>query len=144
MASVVKIGNLLSQLENLSKKYLDQDPKPSVIVGYSTNYAIHVHENVEMKWRGLPRMPRPPKKGNYWDGRGGAKGQAKFLEQPARELTPKITERVVEAMKGGATLLQALYIVGLLIQRNSQQLVPVDTGALKASAFTRKETHNSS
>jgi len=28
---------------------------------------------------------------------------------------------------------------GLLLQRASQQIVPVDTGALRASAFTRKE-----
>ena len=109
---------------------------PSVIVGYTANYALHVHENIEMKWKGLPRVA--PSKGNYWDGSRGP-GQAKFLEQPARELTTEFDRIVFEAMRGGATLLQALYLAGLRLQRESMLLVPVDTGNLKASAFTRKE-----
>lgn len=48
-------------------------------VGYTATYAIYVHENVEMRGRGLPR---PSGKGNYWDPAG--RGQAKFLEFPAR------------------------------------------------------------
>lgn len=110
--------------------------KPSVIVGYTANYALHVHENIEMKWKGLPRIA--PSKGNYWDGSRGP-GQPKFLEQPARELTSEFDRIVFEAMRNGATLLQALYLAGLRLQRESQLLVPVDTGNMKASAFTRKE-----
>ena len=112
--------------------------KPSVIVGYTANYALHVHENIEMKWKGLPRLPNPPHKGNYWDG-SRSPGQAKFLEQPARELRYEFGRIIFEAMKNGATMLQALYIAGLRLQRESQLLVPVDTGNMKASAFTRKE-----
>ncbi len=110
--------------------------KPSVIVGYTANYALHVHENIGMKWKGSPRIA--PSKGNYWDGSRGP-GQAKFLEQPARELTTEFDRIVFESMRNGATLLQALYLAGLRLQRESQLLVPVDTGNLKASAFTRKE-----
>lgn len=139
--------------------------KPSVIVGYTANYALHVHENIEMKWAGMARggevhtrivfskklgrnirkemtskqiSARIQKRGNYWDGSNGP-GQAKFLEQPARELGPEFSRIVFEAMKNGAKLVQALYIAGLRLQRESQLLVPVETGNLKASAFTRKE-----
>lgn len=128
--------------------------KPSVIVGYTANYALHVHENIEMKWKGLPRTGHYDKtfksgkrkgetvlvarRGNYWDGSRGP-GQAKFLEQPARELTTEFDRIVFESMRNGATLLQALYLAGLRLQRESMLLVPVDTGNLKASAFTRKE-----
>lgn len=52
-----------------------------VIVGYTAFYAMFVHENVEMKWKGLPRTA--PSHGNYWDPAG--RGQSKFLEAPARD-----------------------------------------------------------
>lgn len=51
-----------------------------VSVGYELDYALWVHENVLMKWKGKKR--RKPFKGVYW----GPKGrQAKFLEAPFRE-----------------------------------------------------------
>lgn len=135
--------------------------KPSVIVGYTANYALHVHENIEMKWKGLPRsgdvvhagfdaegkrlvtmatsaQASGTGKGFFWDGSRGP-GQAKFLEQPARELRREFDRIIFESMKNGATMLQALYLAGLRLQRESMLLVPVDTGNMKASAFTRKE-----
>lgn len=57
-----------------------------VNVGYTAYYAMYVHENVEMKGKGLPR--KAPSKGNYWDPAG--RGQAKFLEEPARRLRPQM------------------------------------------------------
>lgn len=90
----------------------------SVIVGYTQAYAIYVHENLEAH--------HPI-------------GQAKFLEQPARELAGELAEIVKGAIRQGKTLSQALLIAGLRLQRESQLLVPVDTGALKGSAFTRLE-----
>jgi hypothetical protein len=57
-----------------------------VNIGYTATYAIFVHENVEMKWKGLPR--HAPSKGRYWDPQG--RGQAKFLEEPARRLGPEL------------------------------------------------------
>jgi hypothetical protein len=126
-----KVQALLIKLAN---KYGD-DPKVSVIVGYTAAYAVHVHENIEMKWKGLPRQK--PHKGNYWDPQG--RGQAKFLEQPARELKREFSKIIVGACSNGAKLHQALMMAGLRLQRESQQLVPVDTGNLKASAFTRRE-----
>jgi hypothetical protein len=119
-----------------AKKYANSDGKiPSVSVGYTAAYAVYVHENIEMKWKGLPR-PKP-KHGVYW----GPHGQAKFLEQPARELTNDGTlkDLIKQALKDGGDLVQALYVAGLRIQRESMKLVPVDTGNLRRSAFTRKD-----
>lgn len=79
---------------------------------------LHVHENLQMFHR---------------------VGRAKFLEQPARELQNDGTLRriVDEGRKQGLTLAQCLLRAGLRIQRDSQLLVPVRTGNLRASAFTR-------
>lgn len=137
-------------LGKLAKKYSD-DPKTSVIVGYTAAYAVHVHENIEMKGKGLPRTGmrwskenkktgisvQQAARGFYWDPQG--KAQAKFLEQPARELKKEFSRIITTACKNGAKLGQALMMAGLRLQRESQQLVPVDTGNLRASAFTRKE-----
>ena len=109
--------------------------QPSVIVGYTANYALYVHENIEMKGRGLPR--RAPSKGNYWDPAG--RGQAKFLEGPARQHRKVYGSIIVQAVKRGATVMMALFMAGLRLQRDSMLLVPVDLGILKASAFTMKE-----
>lgn len=136
MPSMEGFDRVAATLNRLARKYGDNS-KVSVIVGYTAAYAVHVHENIEMKWKGLPRRPNPPHKGNYWDPAG--KGQAKYLEQPARELKKEFSRIIVTACSRGAKLEQALLMAGLRLQRESQQLVPVDTGNLKASAFTRKE-----
>lgn len=60
-----------------------------VLVGYTAFYAMFVHEMVEMKLKGLPREPSPPHRGNYWDPAG--RGQAKFLEAPARDSSRRQT-----------------------------------------------------
>lgn len=106
-----------------------------VKVGYEANYAVYVHENLEMKWKGLPR--HKPHKGKYWDPQG--RGQSKFLEQPAREYADRIGAVVRESYKKSKNFMFALLQGGFLLQRESMKLVPVDTGNLKASAFTRKE-----
>jgi len=105
-------------------------------VGYTANYALYVHENVEMKLKGQPRRGSDAK-GQYWDPQG--MGQAKFLEQPAREMASQIANEVRKNYKAGMSIIKALFKAGLLLQRASQKLVPVDTGNLKASAFTREE-----
>lgn len=134
MADVFKVegvDKILQQIGERIRKTV-QDLNAVVAVGYSTAYALHVHENIEMKWRGLPR--RAPAKGVYW----GPKGQAKFLEQPFRELnrTGVIGDIVRKALLKGATMGQALLLAGLRVQRESQKLVPIDTATLKNSAFT--------
>ena len=117
------------------KKREDQAPVTcSVITGYTANYALFVHENIEMKLAG---QPRPKNRGLYWDPQG--RGQAKFLEQPARQLAPTLGKVVSDVVRNGGTLLQGLYVAALMIQRASMLLCPVDFSNLKSSAFTRKE-----
>jgi hypothetical protein len=153
MPKIEGLPGVLKALQKAARKYGEEHP--SVIVGYTANYALAVHENVEMKWRGLPRgagfglvhstkkrestlvSKTAKQRGNYWDPPG--RGQAKFLEQPARELKREFQRLIRTACENGATLKKALLIAGLRLQRESQQLCPVDFGNLKASAFTREE-----
>lgn len=133
MVRIEGVKEVKAMLRRRKKKY--GDAHVSVIVGYSQKYALFVHESIHMKLQGEPR--KKPHKGQYWDPQGRA--QPKFLEQPAREFRGVFVEIVRDAMEGGASLVQALLMAGLRLQRESQLLVPVDTGALKNSAFTRKE-----
>lgn len=55
-----------------------QDGSLSVEVGYGASYAAAVHENLEMKLKGEPRVSG---RGVYW----GPKGESKFLEKTVRE-----------------------------------------------------------
>lgn len=63
-------------------------------------------------------------------------GQAKYLEQPARTLQPELRRIIEEAFRKGQPLKTVLLLAGLRLQREAQLLCPVDTGALRASAFT--------
>lgn len=117
MATVEGVSKVIAALEKAKDKAPARDV--NVRVGYTAAYALHVHENTQAFHR---------------------VGQAKFLEQPAREMQSELAKAVADAAKKGATLPQALYIAGLKLQRASQKLVPVRTGALKASAYTRIES----
>lgn len=90
----------------------------SALVGFAQDYAIFVHE----------------KTGVYH-----AVGQAKFLEKPARYLNKEIVRIIKNALLAGMTLARAVILAGLRLQREAQTLTPVDTGALRASAYTRLE-----
>ncbi len=59
-----------------------------VEVGYTASYALYVHEQVAMKLQGIARRPSPPRIGKHWDPQGRA--QAKFLEDPARQMHQQI------------------------------------------------------
>ena len=115
---------LQSQLIGLSKKA--GKSIIGVTVGYTANYAVHVHENAKMEARRRLSSKRK-----------NPRAQWKFLEQPARELQSDMTKIVRASMKKIPDMEIALGAAGLLLQRESQLLVPVDTGNLKGSAFTR-------
>lgn len=130
-------SKVIINLDNLDRKLikrLERYEESSVIVGYTAAYALYVHENLEMKLKGEPRKH---KRSNYWDPAGIA--QPKFLEQPAREEAKRIGAIIREALEKGANFTHALYLGGLYLQRVSMALVPIDTGNLRLSAFTRKE-----
>jgi hypothetical protein len=117
MANLQDVDRLRQKLRGLEKRYSDE-PKPTVVVGYVANYAVFVHE------RQAKHAP-----GKQW----------KFLEQPARELQSTIGEIVATTVAKGGKVIQGLLLAGLRLQRESQQLVPIDTGNLRGSAFTCKE-----
>ena len=89
-----------------------------ILVGFTAQYAIYVHENLYSF--------HPV-------------GQAKYLEQPFRLLQEEFKRIIRDGMARGATIEQALLMAGLRLQREAQILTPVDTGNLKNSAFTRVE-----
>jgi hypothetical protein len=95
-----------------------KDENADVVVGFTANYALWVHENLQ--------AIHPV-------------GQAKFLEQPFRENQAKYTAIYVNARRQKRTAAQALLLAGLALQRDAMMLCPVDTGNLRASAFTRLE-----
>lgn len=123
MAQIKNLDSLMHKLWKLERDALRQHTG-NVIVGYQTSYAIYVHENLTAHHN---------------------VGQAKFLEQPARTTQNQLADLVKREMRNGVaggrniTLKQALLKVGLRLQRESQKLVPVDTGMLKNSAFTDYE-----
>jgi hypothetical protein len=90
----------------------------SYSVGYTANYALRVHEDLNM---------------NHTN------GQAKYLEQPFRENHKRIQQIVRTTAVKTKSISSGLAIAGLFVQKESQKLVPVDTGNLRASAFTRKD-----
>ena len=106
-------------LDKLRKYCKDNRGKPkiSVVVGYSQRYALEVHERTDVQHR---------------------VGQAKYLEEAARSNEANVREMLRQGYKEGK-LPEAMLKAGLLIQRESQLLVPVDTSALKSSAFTTTE-----
>lgn len=112
MAKVERVDKVVAALRKRARGL----SSPSVTVSYSQAYAVYVHEDLQAF--------HPV-------------GQAKFLEQPARELAPELARIVVTAMRRGVSLAQSLLLAGLRLQRESQQRCPVDTGALRASAATR-------
>jgi len=133
MADILGLKKLTKQLDALAKEATTQ-AKSHVIVGYTASYALYVHENIEMKLKG---KLRPKGRGKFWDPQG--RGQAKFLEEPARRLTPELGKIVAQVTKETHDLRQGLLAAGLRLQRESQRVCPVDTGNLKNSAFTRLE-----
>lgn len=118
MAEIKNLQRLYRKLEKLERDSRRKN-NGNVVVGYSASYALYVHENKEAKHN--------------------AGQQAKFLEEPARTKQREIMDVVKTELERGVGLIKALIEGGLRLQRESQELVPVDIGNLKASAFTEKE-----
>ena len=91
----------------------------NVIVGYTQRYAVYVHE-VQAKH----------KTGKQW----------KYLEAPFRVLAPEIIKIVARIYEATGSVTKGLLVAGLRLQRESQKIVPIDTSALKASAYTALES----
>lgn len=115
MPKIEGLQNVLQSIRAMKKAYWETQP-PEVWVGYTQSYAIYVHE--------VPAKHLV--------------GKDHYLTDPARELSNSgvLGRMVARAMKGGVSCRVALLRAGLRVQRESQEQVPVDTSALKASAFT--------
>lgn len=105
-------NNLEARLKETGSKSSDG----GVVIGYTQQYALEVHENLSMR--------HAPGK------------TAKYLERPARELATQLGEIIRSIYQKTKDMRRALLIAGLRLQRASQEIVPIDTGALKNSAFT--------
>ena len=160
----------------LNKKLKDTQGRPSIVVGYTANYAVHVHENLMARHGAAYNaayiaqeeqiITRGARRGqtqqvDVWTAeairRGYNKNElgkkikartrgenqvAKYLEKPAREFKTEMRIIAQKTLTAGKTVREALIMAGLRLMRESQQIVPVDTGNLKNSAFIRDETDN--
>jgi len=106
-------GFLKTKLAQLAKKF-GLDPQVSVTVGFTQRYALYVHE-VQAAHK---------------------VGQWKYLETPAKQNSRELARMMETALNSKMPMLQALMMAGARLQREAQMLTPVDTSALKASAFT--------
>ena len=149
MAKVHRLRATLRAMEKLERESMRKN-NGSVVVGYAASYAVHVHEDLEAK-HGAEynaaygrEFGKRDKKGRFLKGTGGkhSRGpdqQAKFLEKPAREMQDEIARTITQGVKNGLGLVKAQVVAGLLLQRASQKIVPVDLGNLRGSAFTEEE-----
>lgn len=111
--SVVDPSNVIAALEARRRKY---STPAKVEVGYAAPYAVYVHENLAARH---------------------VTGQAKFLEQPARQHHKEMASIIERALIRGESLEKALSLAGQFLLAKSQSLVPVLTGELKSSGFVR-------
>lgn len=114
MAEIKGLVDLMKKLQQRVDR-AKLDSATGVKVGFSTAYAVHVHEDLEAHHQ---------------------VGQAKFLEEPARLNRSAYALIIAEQAKKGRSLGQALMVAGLQLQRDAQELCPVDKDVLRASAFT--------
>jgi uncharacterized protein YyaL (SSP411 family) len=107
-------GHLVRRLQRLRGRYRSQ---PKVVVGYTADYAVYVHENLEAY--------HPV-------------GQAKFLEVAVRRHRRDVGAMVRKTMrKGGVSLREACADAGRFLQAKAMELTPVDTGNLRGSSFIK-------
>lgn len=140
MARVEGSKELQATLRKLANK-AQRDNRVSVVIGYNAKYALFVHENLEMKWKGLERKGTRPdgtkSEGRYWDPQG--RGQSQYLIKPFRENRRKFRIIIQTIYKQTKNLTLGLVTAGQFLQRESQLIVPVDSGNLEGSAFTKVE-----
>lgn len=113
MAEVKNVDKLIYKLKS---RHTKGNKKPVAVVGFAMVYAIYVHENLNARH---------------------AEGTtAKFLTGPARIYRKEIAKLVRETYKKTGNLEAAILIGALFLQRMAQSITPIDTGALRSSAYT--------
>lgn len=115
-------GPLVAQLQNL-KKGAQRASGPKAVAGYSAPYAVYVHERTDVY--------HPV-------------GQAKFLETAAAQQRGAMASLIADQMRKGRSINQATLTAAQLLLRESNRLVPVDTGFLRDSGRARVAPDNRS
>ena len=113
-------NKLIRKIKNLKSESKAKDTG-TVIVGYTAEYAMPVHEN-------LVAFHKPGT-------------QAKYLEQPYREMlnSGEMQTIIVKTTRQTKSVRKGMLVAGLRLQAKSQKIVPIDTGFLRSTAFTRVE-----
>lgn len=116
----------MQKFDGVMKQLIDKyaSDNEDVIVGYTQNYAVYVHEDM---------------KARHKEGK-----TAKYLEKAVKIVQPLINGILLQVMNAGKSITQGMLLVGLRIQRESMMIVPIDTGALRASAFTARDSQAAS
>lgn len=116
MAEIEGIDRLTRRLRGMTTR---GRKGPTVVVGFAQPYAIYVHENMEAAH----------KEGKI----------AKYLEKPLRENRQQLQQVIRYTYQQTKDMNKSLMTAGMLLQRLAQEVVPVDTGALRASAYVALE-----
>lgn len=114
MTTIEGTNSLKEKLRKVLERYGLASKRDDVVVGFCQRYALYVHE--------IQAYHRV--------------GQWKYLETPTRRLRSELAEIIAKGLRKGFTLQQSQMLAGLRLQREAQLLTPVDTSALRASAFT--------
>ena len=113
-AVVLNLDKIIAALQARSlkgKKRLELE------VGYSAPHAVYVHEDLSA---------------NHPNG-----GQAKYLEQPARQMRNRMAGIIRRSVLAKNGLEEGMIRAGQALLAASRPLVPVDTGELRDSGFVR-------
>lgn len=100
-------------------------------VVFNSPYALAIHENILMAWKG---RPRPSGIGVYW----GPNGMAKFLETPMKERWQELEAIMQKEFDQGRSLKEASYVAALVLLEWAKNNVPIEYGDLKDSGTVEK------
>lgn len=116
ISGVTKVEGVDRVLNMFTQRSLKGKVVQTLSCGYSAPYAIYVHEDLTV---------------HHPD------GQAKYLEQPAREKRQEMIDVVVKTLQQKQSLTLGLERARDILQKASQAIVPVDTGFLYYSWHAR-------
>ena len=119
MAKLMLFGDK-KVIAKLQSKSLTGNAYFTLKVGFDTEYAVRIHEDLSL---------------NHPNG-----GQAKYLEQPAREFRREMMEIVRTYLaRKKRSLEDATLAAGRFLLEKAKELVPVLSGRLRDSGFVRLE-----
>lgn len=116
ISGITKVEGVDRVLNMFTERSLKGKVVQTLSCGYDTPYALYVHENLAVHHEN---------------------GQAKYLEQPAREKNAEMVEAVVKTLQQKQSLTLGLERARDILQKASQAVVPVDTGRLYQSWHAR-------